>query len=110
MPLPRTQTILMMIGAYCKDPSQEEEFNRWYDKTHIPEMKRAVPGILSVKRYQSAEADDGGPNYLAIFELKDEKALADFTSLRERQQRGEVHAFTAGPPHDIVLMKAYKPI
>jgi hypothetical protein len=30
---------------------REEEFNKWYDERHVPEVTR-VPGVLSGKRFQ----------------------------------------------------------
>jgi hypothetical protein len=43
----------------------EEEFNRWYNEEHIPE-RLSIPGVLSAARY---EAQQGGPKYLACYEL-----------------------------------------
>lgn len=48
----------------------EEEFNRWYDEEHIPE-RLSIPGVLSAARYTSVE---GGPKYLAVYELSDPEA------------------------------------
>ena len=74
-------------------------------------MKRAIPGIVEVTRYQAGDGGgEGAPQSLAIYELKDEKALQDFLTLRDRQQSGEIHAFTAGPPFNVIWRKAYKPV
>jgi len=47
------------------DPSVEEDFNRWYDEKHIPELL-ACPGWLSAKRYIAL---DGGPRYVAVYQI-----------------------------------------
>jgi hypothetical protein len=47
------------------DPEHEEEFNRWYDKEHIPE-RLAMPGFRSARRYAS---HDRPGRYLAIYEI-----------------------------------------
>ena len=46
-------------------PEVEEEFNRWYNEEHLPE-RLSIPGVLSAARY---EAHQGGPKYLACYEL-----------------------------------------
>ena len=43
----------------------EDDFNRWYNEEHIAELL-AIPGVLDAARY---EAVQGGPRYLAAYEL-----------------------------------------
>ncbi len=43
----------------------EEEFNRWYNEEHLPELM-TIPGLLNAARYQAVQ---GGPKYLACYEL-----------------------------------------
>ncbi len=45
-------------------PEMEEEFNRWYDQEHVPNLL-AVPGVISAKRAINTEA---GLKYIAIYE------------------------------------------
>ena len=45
-------------------PEMEEEFNRWYDEEHVPNLL-AVPGVISGKR---AVNTGDGPKYIAIYE------------------------------------------
>ena len=48
------------------DPKYEDEFNSWYREKHYPALS-SCPGVLSVKRYRSAEH----PHlYLSIIELE----------------------------------------
>ena len=52
--------------VYADVPADmEDDFNRWYNEEHIPELL-AIPGFLSAARY---EAVQGGPRYLAAYEL-----------------------------------------
>jgi len=44
----------------------EEEYNRWYNEEHIPE-RLSIPGVLNAARYQAVQ---GGPRYLAVYELE----------------------------------------
>ena len=55
-----------LLMVYCEVATEhEEEFNRWYNEEHIPE-RLAIPGVLNAVRYQAVE---GGPKYLACYEL-----------------------------------------
>ena len=46
-------------------PENDDEYNRWYNDEHIPE-RLSIPGVLDAARY---EAVQGGPKYLACYEL-----------------------------------------
>src|SRR3989442_11111702 len=55
-----------LLMVYVDAPATyEDEFNRWYNEEHIPE-RLAIPGVLNAARYQAVE---GGPKYLACYEL-----------------------------------------
>ena len=43
----------------------DEEYNRWYNEEHIPE-RLSIPGVLNAARYEVVQ---GGPKYLACYEL-----------------------------------------
>jgi hypothetical protein len=48
----------------------DEEFNRWYHTTHLPEVL-GVPGFVSGQRFQLVgPAADGQPRYLAVYEIE----------------------------------------
>ena len=51
-------------------PEVEDEYNRWYDEEHIPE-RLSIPGVLSAARYVAVQ---GGPKYLAAYELDQPEA------------------------------------
>ena len=42
----------------CTDPTREGEFNRWYDKFHLRDL-RDTPGIVDVYRYRDVLPDLG---------------------------------------------------
>ena len=50
----------------CTDSNRIREFNRWYDKIHVPELRDA-PGIVDVYRYLDIQADFGelGARFMA---------------------------------------------
>jgi hypothetical protein len=56
-----------LLMVYCDVAAEhEDEFNRWYNEEHIPE-RLAIAGVLDAARYKAVE---GGPTYLACYELQ----------------------------------------
>ncbi len=55
--------ILITVRIDVK-PEMEEEFNRWYDQEHIPNLL-AVPGVIWAKRGINTGK---GPKYIAVYE------------------------------------------
>lgn len=102
--------ILFLVATSCKDPTREEEFNRWYNQTHIPEIKQRVPGVKGATRYQLVDQAEGQPKYLAVYELEDEAAWQSFNTLRAKQRSGEAAPFKPGPPMTLAWALTYKPI
>jgi hypothetical protein len=49
----------------------KEEFNRWYDEVHVPELL-AIPGVVSAQRFE-LPTPEGAPSpahaYLAVYKL-----------------------------------------
>jgi hypothetical protein len=70
-------TLLVMANS---EPGHEEEFNRWYDQTHIPDVLK-IPGFISARRFSlSGHQLPGfaapGFQYLTIWDLEaDDLAL-----------------------------------
>jgi hypothetical protein len=53
----------MLLTSMDIDPSDEAEFNRWYDREHLEE-RVAIDGFLEARRYI---AHDGNPKYLSLY-------------------------------------------
>jgi len=53
----------MLLTSMDIDPSDEAEFNRWYDREHLEE-RVAIDGFLEARRYI---AHDGSPKYLSLY-------------------------------------------
>jgi hypothetical protein len=45
---------------------REEDYNAWYDGTHLAEFS-ALPGVITGRRFKVA--GDGKPQYAAVYEL-----------------------------------------
>jgi hypothetical protein len=48
------------------DPDAEDDFNRWYDTEHVPNLAK-VPGVLAARRYRSVV---GEHKYVALYHLE----------------------------------------
>jgi hypothetical protein len=55
------------------DPEFEDDFNRWYNEVHLPEIV-SCPGFISGTRYVNETPT--GRHYVAIYELESEAAFA----------------------------------
>jgi hypothetical protein len=53
----------MLLTSMDIDPSDETEFNRWYDREHLSE-RVAIDGFLEARRYV---AHNGSPKYLSLY-------------------------------------------
>ena len=53
----------MLLTSMDIDPSDEADFNRWYDREHLEE-RVAIDGFLEARRYV---AIDGQPKYLCLY-------------------------------------------
>jgi hypothetical protein len=53
----------MLLTSMDVDPSDEAEFNRWYDREHLWE-RVAIDGFLEARRYV---AHKGSPKYLSLY-------------------------------------------
>ncbi len=65
---------------------REEEFNRWYDEQHVPDLL-AVPGFVSAQRFALTDAtgrDKPGWSYLAFYELDTDDPDALMAEVRSR--------------------------
>jgi hypothetical protein len=56
----------MLLTSMDIDPSDEAEFNRWYDREHLEE-RVAIDGFLEARRYV---AHQGSPKYLCLYSTK----------------------------------------
>jgi hypothetical protein len=65
---------ILLVQSQPSHPSREDEYNEWYDRTHIPEVCD-IPGVVGAQRFELAEssvmpAPEGSSRYLAIYEVE----------------------------------------
>jgi hypothetical protein len=61
----------MLLTSMDIDPSDETNFNRWYDREHLEE-RVAIDGFLEARRYI---AHQGAPKYLCLYSTETFDAL-----------------------------------
>ena len=101
---------IMVVQSDPADPSREDEYNDWYDNTHVPEIC-AVPGFVSARRYKVHRPAVGGdgspaPAYLAIYEIDADDLMAPAAELRARSAAGQTHgsdALRVDPPPVVTI-------
>jgi hypothetical protein len=91
---------IMVVQSRPSDPAREDEFNKWYSQTHLPELL-SVPGFAAARRYKMQGADPSARPYLAIYELEADDLTAPVDEWRARSASGQVHmsdALQMDPP------------
>ena len=61
----------LLLVTMDVEPALEDELHRWYEEEHVPE-RLSVPGFVRARRWRAVE---GGPKYLALYELESLGAL-----------------------------------
>jgi hypothetical protein len=86
----------MVVQSRPSDPSRENEYNQWYDETHIPELLK-MSGFVGARRYRLSTTQcvpvdiESTPKYLALYQLD----IADLDhvvdALVHGEERGTMH-------------------
>ena len=68
------QALHIVAMNFIGTPEQEVEFNKYYNKIHIPDVLK-VPGFLSGIRYEAVNPTPDQRKYIAIYEIENEKMM-----------------------------------
>ncbi len=60
---------LLVVGTNCTDTAREAELNKWYDKTHFPDVLE-TPGFVRATRYENTQPSEGEAKILSIYEIE----------------------------------------
>ncbi|HTF06554.1 MAG TPA: hypothetical protein VK659_00085 [Asanoa sp.] len=60
---------LVMVALTNAAPGREDDFHAWYDKTHIPQIRAAVPGVGQVTRYRVGAGQQSVHEFLCVYEV-----------------------------------------
>ena len=69
-------------------PEHEADFNRWYDREHLPGLA-AVPGTIRARRFRNPEAS---PRYHACYDIATPTTVGnrEWSAVRETPWSGKV--------------------
>ncbi len=76
---------IFLVEARPASPDRIDEFHRWYDQVHIPEILR-FDGFVSARRF--APVTDDGP-FVTIYEMEADDLESALGAWREASRRGE---------------------
>ena len=85
-------------------PGQEQEFNKWYDDTHLGDVL-AVPGMVAATRYELQPIERSGPpapaGYLAVYEFEGDpgEVLAALSAHAKKMFISPAMSSQRGPSH-----------
>ena len=109
-----SQKAIMVVLTNPSSSDRDEEYNTWYDETHLREVTE-VPGILSARRYVvSAVQHDppsslGDQRYLAIYEIETDDLASISPELVARSTDGRFEmtdALQTSPEPTVVFYEA----
>ena len=87
----------MLAWSSPLSPDRLGEFEEWYETTHIPQIRAAVPSITAVSRFERVDPESAGPShrYLAVYELDDDDIPAAAAALADAGAAGRLEMTTA---------------
>ncbi|MEE4452987.1 hypothetical protein [Novosphingobium resinovorum] len=73
-------------------PGREEDFNRWYDTQHAPDVV-SIPGFVNAQRYVRSDAQmrpdvADSPRYLVVYEIATRDLAAVYAEVNRRAANG----------------------
>lgn len=82
-------------------PGRSEDYQRWYDDTHIPEMLQ-VPGIVAAQRFRVVRNVAGETTYpyCTIYEMEGDSPDAVLGAMFQAMQGGKVTMSDTVDPTD----------
>ena len=97
---------IMVVRSSPSAPEREDEYNDWYDNTHIPQI-RAIPGFTAARRYKlTGLGGQDVPAYLAIYDIEADDLADPVTEFRARSRTGQhtsSDALSRNPPPVVAI-------
>jgi hypothetical protein len=76
---------ILFVESRPESPQQLDEYHRWHDEVHIPEML-TIDGFVSARRWQP---DGGGDTFITLYEIDTDVETAD-ANLKAAFQSGRM--------------------
>jgi antibiotic biosynthesis monooxygenase (ABM) superfamily enzyme len=64
----------ILIVRATVEPDHDEEFNRWYNQEHIPDVFKLIPGCLDAARYRVLDGDRSH-QYMTLYRFESDAVL-----------------------------------
>jgi antibiotic biosynthesis monooxygenase (ABM) superfamily enzyme len=94
---------ILYVESRPVSPDREDEYNRWYDETHLREVV-ALPGFVAARRYHPADGDGA---YVAIYDVDVDDLSAVMATLGEAATSGKLQmsdAMQMDPPPSVQIL------
>ena len=69
------------------DPEHEEEFNAWYNKDYLDDVRPIAP--LFTHCFRQVAEDEDGRVYTTVYEIRDEDSIEEALAVFDREDRQE---------------------
>jgi hypothetical protein len=86
---------VLVVLSSPSSPEKEEEYHRWYDEVHLPDVLK-VPGFVAARRYRLSDAQigeaavPGGHRFLALYEIEAEDPAQVLDALGQAAAEGRL--------------------
>ena len=98
----------MLVWSDPSDPSREDEYNKWYDATHLPDVLKLSP-FTSATRFKVSEAQFGPietpASYLAIYDVDTDDLSAIPQIMADAFTSGDLPLSDVIVPGPIVILE-----
>jgi hypothetical protein len=98
----------MIVWSNPSDPSREDEFNKWYDTTHAPDVLKLAP-FTSVQRFKVSEVQFGPVetpgSYVAVYDVDTDDLSAIPQIMGNAFVKGELPMNDVIVPGPIVILE-----
>jgi hypothetical protein len=82
----KNRSIMHVVGTECP-PERQEEFDRWYNETHIPDVLK-FKKLRGVIRMKNLHPGTEYPVFLTIYQFDNEKDYEEYIQSPERAAAG----------------------
>jgi hypothetical protein len=85
---------VMLVFSDPSSPDVQDEYNAWYESTHLPDVFKAIPSVKAATRYRLADSPPPGaemPNrHLAAYEVEADDLNEVIADMGAAFARGEM--------------------
>jgi hypothetical protein len=78
---------IFYVEVSCIDPNREQEFNRWYDEIHIPDVMEGCTDFRNCQRYKLISRNRDHGQYLTLIEIETDDIEQTMEMHRKNSER-----------------------